>query len=149
MARHLIPCDCGSQISVRTSQAGERIACPQCQSQVAVPSLRELTKLPLDTAKRNSGIAFLPKRTLPRSTTGLVLGALFLAVAAFTPVLIALGVFEGAFSHSHPADPRRTFFQLDNLQLWGGLGFLALSGAISLLRGLGFSVGGPRRRLDD
>lgn len=146
MERHLLQCECGNGLPVRTSQAGECTVCPQCNATVDIPSLRELTKLPdFDARPRKGWFAFLPERSLPKSTFAIAVGISFLLVALSTPLLILLGAFENAFSNTDPADPRRRFFDLNNLALWGGLAFLALSGFVSVFRGLGYPIGGGSR----
>ena len=146
MARHIVKCECGNGVLVRSAQAGDGVVCPKCNTTVDVPSLRELSKLPDYDAKPQTGwFSFLPEKSLPKSTFGVAIGVFFLIVAVSTPLLRALGGFDNAFSDIDPADPRRMFFRLDNLGFWGGLGFLSLSGFVSLFRGLGYPIGGRSR----
>ena len=44
---HILKCDCGQDIPVATSQAGEQIRCAACGQTVNVPKLRELRSLPI------------------------------------------------------------------------------------------------------
>jgi hypothetical protein len=45
---HLLPCPhCHAAIAVSPTQAGETMACPQCQGAVPVPKLGQLRQLPL------------------------------------------------------------------------------------------------------
>lgn len=48
--KHLLPCPCGKQIAVSTSQAGETVTC-ECGMSVEAPSLRGLRDLPLVEAE--------------------------------------------------------------------------------------------------
>ena len=44
---HLLNCpDCQHELKITPAQAGDAIRCPKCQSQVAVPKLGELRRLP-------------------------------------------------------------------------------------------------------
>lgn len=147
MAERILKCNCGCEIPVRDTQAGVQLQCPHCNTTLAVPSLRDLKNLPLAAPPPPSPwFAFLPERSLPRSHWRLGLGVFFLAVAVVTPVLIALGFFENAFSWLPAGDPRRTFFELSNPGLWVGLSANALAGVVALLRGLGYPIGGLRRK---
>lgn len=47
MKKHLLACPCGAEIAVSGGQAGGRVVCASCQATVAVPKLRELSRLPL------------------------------------------------------------------------------------------------------
>lgn len=42
---YLLPCKCGNKISVFASQAGDTLQCANCNSTLAIPTLRELAKL--------------------------------------------------------------------------------------------------------
>jgi hypothetical protein len=44
MQLYLVPCSCGQQFRVRSSQAGEQLAC-QCGATVSVPTIRGLKQL--------------------------------------------------------------------------------------------------------
>ena len=45
---HLLPCpECGAEIPVSPSQAGDLTTCPGCQAQAAIPRLGDLRNLPL------------------------------------------------------------------------------------------------------
>lgn len=45
--KHLLTCSCGAEIAVSGGQAGGEVVCTGCQATVAVPKLRELSRLPL------------------------------------------------------------------------------------------------------
>jgi hypothetical protein len=61
--RYLLPCQCGRQIPISTSQAGETLTCECGQSQTA-PKLRELRQLPLAGYEEpaRSGLAWSRKQ---------------------------------------------------------------------------------------
>lgn len=51
MSQHLLPCECGISVVVKSQQAGESITC-ECGKTIAVPGLRNLRELPIaGTAK--------------------------------------------------------------------------------------------------
>lgn len=146
MAERILKCNCGCEIPVRDTQAGVQLQCPQCNTTLVVPSLRDLKTLPLAAQPPPSPwFAFLPERSLPHSPWRLGLGIFFLAVALITPLLSASGQLEIPLSRVSNANVR-TFFQLNNPALWVGLFVLALSGLLSLLRGLGYPLGSRRRK---
>ena len=45
MAQHLVPCECGTSIAVRTQQAGESVRC-ECGATLTIPDLRSLREFP-------------------------------------------------------------------------------------------------------
>ena len=146
MAQRILKCNCGCEIPIRDTQAGVQLQCPQCNITLAVPSLRDLKNLPLAAPPPPPPwFAFLPERSLPRSPWRLGLGIFFLTVSVVTPVLIASGQLERAYSGLANAHVHRAFFQLNNPALWVGLFALAMSGLLSLIRGLGYPLGGRRR----
>ena len=140
MPQHVLECECGNHIPVSTSQAGASVVCPTCSKTIVIPSLRELKSRPLYETKPSSRWAFLPERSLPKSPAAIGIGIALIVVAVITPLLIAAGVFEAS------TNPRAAFFRLENFSLWGGLVVLILSGAVSVLRGLGYPVAGPGRQ---
>ena len=146
MTQHIFTCKCGCRLPVRLAQAGDQVTCPQCNEIVPIPSLRE-QNLPVDSSKlQKKGFLFLPEKTLPSSTWRTVVGLLLLAMAIITPISVALGLFENAFSYLHSSDPRRNFFKLDNPGLWTGLALNGLVGAVTFLRGLGYAIGGLSKK---
>ena len=73
------------------------------------------------------------------------MGIILLTVAVTTTLLVVFGLLDDAFSFTDPIDPRRNFFKRDNMSMWVGVGFLALSGFVSVLRGLGYPIAGRSR----
>lgn len=57
MPSFLLPCTCGADISVTSSQAGGVAICPACGREEPVPRLRDLGKLRVATAPRGKGEA--------------------------------------------------------------------------------------------
>ena len=56
MSQHLLPCECGISVVVKTQQAGESVVC-DCGKTLAIPGLRSLRELPLaDTEKHEAKI---------------------------------------------------------------------------------------------
>jgi len=47
MANYLLSCECGSQISIATIDAGKTLICADCEATTVVPNLREIRELPL------------------------------------------------------------------------------------------------------
>lgn len=45
MSAHLLPCRCGSDITVTAAQAGGRARCDACGAEMEVPTFRELSRL--------------------------------------------------------------------------------------------------------
>ena len=43
---YALPCSCGHVLEVSPGQAGDRVPCPECHQEVAVPLLRDLRQLP-------------------------------------------------------------------------------------------------------
>ncbi len=43
---YALPCSCGHILAVSPGQAGDRLTCPECHQEVAVPLLRDLRQLP-------------------------------------------------------------------------------------------------------
>ena len=67
---------------------------------------------------------------------------MFLAVVVMTPVLIALGLLDNALAQASPANQLQAYFDLKNPSLWTGLVVLSLVGLVTLIRGLGYPLGG-------
>lgn len=94
MAKYLVDCACGRQHTVETRQAGESFVCG-CGATVAVPTLRQLRKLPEARVETATTAAAGPawggrQRTI---TVCLLLTVVSLAVAALSrsferPVLV-------------------------------------------------------------
>ena len=146
MDLRLLKCGCGVDIPLRSSQAGMKVDCPACGNPVEVPSLRRFKELPVaPSPPRPPWFSFLPARTRPRSNWLIGLGGFSLVVAVLTPLLIVLGVLDNALAQTAPGDLRRTLFELNNPALWTGLAALSLSGLVTLIRGLGYPVGGLQR----
>jgi len=55
---YLVPCDCGHDLTVKSSEAGQEVGCPHCRSQRQVPRLSELCRLPLVAEAVQEGTAF-------------------------------------------------------------------------------------------
>ena len=55
MSSFLLPCSCGVDIPVSSSQAGGLATCPACGREEPVPRLRDLGKLRVATAPRGKG----------------------------------------------------------------------------------------------
>lgn len=89
MPSFLLPCDCGADISVTSSQAGGLAICPACGREEPVPRLRDLGKLRVATAPRGKGEANAGRRF-----TGLhglvVAGGLLAATAGLLSVSFSI-----------------------------------------------------------
>ncbi len=89
MTSFLLPCGCGADIPVTSSQAGGQATCPACGREEQVPRLRDLGKLRVATAPREKGEAGAGQRWT--GMHALVLAGSLLAAAAgllsvsFTP----------------------------------------------------------------
>lgn len=89
-ARYLLPCSCGQDVSISSSQAGGTVAC-DCGQQLAIPRLGELRQLPVEadsTAVGAKGWSFR-------------FGAASAALVAAT----LLGAVAGWFAVTEPAPP--------------------------------------------
>jgi hypothetical protein len=69
--RYLLTCSCGKSIPVSKGQAGSTVACSACNTIQNVPTIRQLTKLPIEAAAETA------KSTWSRPV-GLFAGACFL-----------------------------------------------------------------------
>ena len=48
MANYLLSCECGEAFSISKRDAGKTLVCAECNAQIVVPNLREISALPLD-----------------------------------------------------------------------------------------------------
>ena len=55
---YLVPCDCGHVLTVKPSEAGSELRCPQCRSQHLAPPLSVLRRLPIIAEAVQEGTAF-------------------------------------------------------------------------------------------
>ena len=81
---YFLPCDCGTQQQVQTTQAGESLTCAACGTQLEVPTLRRLRELEIVVGENSS-------RTVASSWTP-VQGTMFLvgsviAIVSFAAIL--------------------------------------------------------------
>ena len=87
--QYLLLCNCGKQIPIETTQAGQTVQCPECQTPVEIPSYSQIKKLPL--LEQNAGAKSKPHR---KKKWGHGQGVLF---AAGIAVLITFGTVAGVF----------------------------------------------------
>ena len=72
---HLLPCPhCQTAIPVSPSQAGNQTSCTSCQSDVDIPKLGELRKLPLVEEPQTAEATEAPESSIARRAGFLVLG---------------------------------------------------------------------------
>lgn len=58
--QYLLRCQCGKDLHVTASQAGDTIQCKQCSSEVTVPRLRELKALPAVASEESTTLSDRP-----------------------------------------------------------------------------------------
>lgn len=96
MTHYLLPCSCGAELSVDTSQAGESMDCPDCGGQLEVPSLRGLKHLAVagqqpsaDSSLRAAAYSVAkPKKWAPGQLAVLVAGAGLVAACGAAMLVI-------------------------------------------------------------
>jgi len=86
MSSYLLPCDCGAKVTISRSQAGMSLLCPQCSTQLQVPTIRNMSLLaaaesPVDKSKPHGHST---KGTRNRSP-------IFLGLLAAAFMLVAIG----------------------------------------------------------
>ncbi|HBE68327.1 MAG TPA: hypothetical protein DDW52_09290 [Planctomycetaceae bacterium] len=76
--QYLLRCQCGTDLHVTTSQAGDTVHCKACNSEVDVPRLRELKALPTVASEESTTLLDQPNawRTWRGPTIALCAGAL-------------------------------------------------------------------------
>ncbi|MEM6656318.1 MAG: DUF1922 domain-containing protein [Planctomycetota bacterium] len=128
--KHLLRCDCGSDLVVEPHQAGETINC-ECGKALAVPALRRLRELPVAVAESpevGSGWSFRAGVL----TAGVVIASIFAAACGYVrlseppaPDAFDAGLrtdrFEENFGRLTPAQAYQLWGQ--NYQLLDKIGF--------------------------
>lgn len=89
MPSFLLPCTCGADISVTSSQAGGLAICPACGREEPVPRLRDLGKLRVATAPRGKGDAGVGRRFTGMHAL-VVAGSLLAATAGLLSVSFSI-----------------------------------------------------------
>ncbi len=82
---YVLRCACGTKILVHRSQAGSRIACPQCEQPVEIPTIRGLSELEIE----EEPVATVKSRSVSRHRWTPLKGTI--AAACFVIALIGLG----------------------------------------------------------
>ncbi len=103
---YLVSCNCGEQLRVRVSQAGERLTC-KCGATVSVPTIRGLKQLPVVTDEEHKPVAPAARWQGPAFAIGaiaLFVGCLVLAgTALFPPQEITFEVSSFGYSEEELA----------------------------------------------
>lgn len=105
-ASYLLPCPCGREIPVDTSQAGQPVRC-QCGNQLEAPTLLRMKKL-------KPAAQPAPGATARRSRWGLRQRLVFLGLAIALPALVMAGL---TFTSRPPQAAVITYAPLDSLSL--------------------------------
>lgn len=95
---YILPCTCGEKTLVHRSQAGCRIACPECHQPIEIPTIRGFSRLEFESDANEA--EDLTHRTPSRWTP---LRGLF-ATLCFVTALMGLGraSLYGVFRYSNP-----------------------------------------------
>ena len=147
MTSFLLPCGCGVDIPVTSSQAGGLATCPACGREEPVPRLRDLGKLRAAAAPRGKGDVGASRRWTGMHT--LVLAGSLLAATAgllslsFTPPEVEM--FDDATIRSSAM--RAPTDEVYSHTLRNGLRTAAAVGALAALAG-GLGVLFSTRKVD-
>ena len=166
--KFLLSCECGATTPVSGGQAGDEVFCTGCGQSLAVPTLRELSQLPLAEETRSNR-----QRNWDASKGLLLLGGLLVVVswtaAAWLRIPVASPVdpaiirqnlagqtdaeiyeaWRDYFSMTTVARPQMVIEKIfiQQVQLRRGLSIaLIVSGGVGLLIGLAGAIGVGRRR---
>ena len=96
--KYLLPCDCGQDVEIETSQAGQTVACG-CGQMLTVPSMLKIKTLPNVPQKKELPAKKEPTPYMPAGITGLLgIGCLTMcAVIWYAPGFILFGIVSGYF----------------------------------------------------
>lgn len=98
---YLVSCNCGEQLRVRVSQAGEQLTC-QCGATVSVPTIRGLKQLPVVADEEHKPAAPVAMWQGPTFAVGLIalfVGCLVLAgTTLFPPAEVTFEVSSAEYS---------------------------------------------------
>jgi hypothetical protein len=118
MTRHLLSCpNCGLQIAVTAGQAGDRVTCGGCGTDVAVPRLGDLARLPRSDA--------MPATSRPRSSWTAGHACLWSGLVIAGLSSVAALALQSPPGPAVDEDRIRTAFRagsiVDVYQIWQGL----------------------------
>ncbi len=104
MSSYLLPCHCGESISIRTTQAGEKIKCDACGTETTAPTMREIRSL----KSVDDTDASLGNR---KKTWSVAQGLLFSAGMAVAVLALATMAYFGWYRHMAKRGIQRPEFE--------------------------------------